>query len=82
MKLMENLHQAAYSMSYPEVLIKLVITIFFVPLPILALTLGGFWLDYYKLNTLPLLTAVGAVLGTLIAFMGVRQIIVYGHKVV
>ena len=83
MKLMENLHQAAYSMSYPEGLIKLVITMFFVPLPILALTLGGFWLDYYKLtNTLPLLTAAGAVLGTLIAFMGVRQIIVYGHKVV
>jgi uncharacterized membrane protein len=67
-------------MSFSEGLTKLVITIFFVPLPILATALSGFWLDYHKFNTVPLLSALGAVLGTLISFLGVYGIITYKHK--
>ena len=67
-------------MSFSEGLIKLVIIMLFVPLPILGATLGGFWLDYHKLRTLPLFSALGAALGMLMSFMGVYQIIVYGHK--
>lgn len=78
--IMRKLHKASTEMSVSEGLRKLAITMLFVPIPILATTLGGFWLDYYKLDTLPLLTAAGAVLGTFVAFMGVYGIIVYGHK--
>ncbi len=78
--IMRKLYQASTEMSSSEGLIKVAITMLFVPIPILATALGGFWLDYYKLNTVPLLTVVGAVLGTFLAFMGVYRIIVYGHK--
>jgi len=74
-----KLHQAASAMSTSEGLVKLVITIIFVPFPILAATLGGFWLDYFKLNTFPILTVGGAVLGSVLASIGVYQIIIYGH---
>ncbi len=67
--IMRGLHQVPRDMSTSEGLIKLVITMFFVP--ILALAAGGFWLDYYKLNTLPLFLALGAVLGTFTVFIGV-----------
>jgi len=75
-----KLNQASIDMSVSEGLIKLAITVLFVPIPILATALGGFWLDYYKFNTTPLLTVIGTILGTLIAFTGVYQIILYGHK--
>jgi len=67
-------------MSRSEGLIKLVITMFFVPLPVLAFAAVGFWLDYYRFDTLPLLTAAGAVLGTFVALIAVYRIIVHGHK--
>ena len=77
---MRKLHQASTEMSVSEGLTKLLITIVFVPIPILSFALGGFWFDYYKLDTLPILTAIGAALGTFIAFIGVCRIIIYGHK--
>jgi len=77
----ELLHQVPHiDMSPREGAVKLVITMLFVPIPILVFTLGGFWLDYYQLDTSPILTAIGAVLGTLIAFLGICRIIIYGHK--
>ena len=69
--IMRGLHQVPRDMSTSEGLIKLVITMFFVPIPILALAARGFGLDYYKLNTPPLFLALGAVLGTFTAFIGV-----------
>ena len=64
-----------------EALAKLAIVLtIVVPLPIVVLALAGFWLDHYKLSTLPLLTIVGAVIGTVVAFIGVMQIIVFGHR--
>lgn len=71
---------ASVDMSTSEGLKKLALGVLFVPVPILILTGGGFWLDYYKLNTLPLFLAVGVVLGTFVAFVGVCRIITYGHK--
>ena len=64
-----------------EALAKLAIVVtVVVPVPIVVLALAGFWLDYYKLSTLPLLTALGIVIGTAVAFFGVVQTIVFGHK--
>ena len=80
MVIIRKLHQVSTDMSLSEGLIKLVIIMLFVPIPILVGAIGGFWLDYYKLNTLPLLTVAGTILGTLIAFGGVCQIIIYRHK--
>ncbi len=79
-KSIERLQQAAHGMSRAEGMLKLVIVIVFVPLPILAGGLCGFWLDYYHFNTLPLLLIVGTLLGTFTSFLGVCGIIVYGHK--
>lgn len=76
---MKRLHKAAREMTIREGLRKLVISMLFVPVPILALTLAGLWLDYYKLNTTPLFLALGATLGTFISFVGVCKIIAYGH---
>ncbi|MFC2004365.1 hypothetical protein ACFLUK_02365 [Chloroflexota bacterium] len=76
----KRLHQAASKTSLSEGLVKLVVAMVFVPFPILVASLGGFWLDYYQLNTLPLLTVLGAVVGTLISFLGIYKIITYGHK--
>ncbi|MFC2067077.1 AtpZ/AtpI family protein [Chloroflexota bacterium] len=76
----KRLHRAAHDMAISEGLLKLVLTMVFVPIPILIAALTGFWLDYYKLDTLPLLTIVGAVLGTFIAFMGVYRIIISRHN--
>lgn len=79
--IMKKLHQVSrVDMSPREGLVKLVITMLFVPIPILVFALGGFWLDYYQLDTSPILTAIGAILGTLIAFLGICRIIIYGHK--
>lgn len=75
----ERLQKASREMSGPEGLMKLVFVVFVVPVPILALALSGFWLDYYRFGTLPILTTVGAVLGTLLSFIAVYRIIVCGH---
>jgi len=78
---MKQLHQVAHTdLSPSEGVVKFVITMLFVPIPILVFTLGGFWLDYYKFDTLPLFFAVGAFLGTFVAFLGICRIIIYGHK--
>ena len=53
---------------------------FVVTVPVIGLALTGFWLNYYKLGTLPLFTAMGAVAGTIVAFIGVVQVVVFGHK--
>jgi len=64
-----------------EALAKLVIILtIVVPVPIMALALGGFWLDYYRLDTFPILTVLGIVTGTLVSFLGVCKVITYGHK--
>jgi hypothetical protein len=75
----KGLHRAAREMTIGEGLQKLVISMVFVPVPIVALTPGGFWLDYHELNATPLFLALGAVLGTFISFIGVCKIIAYGH---
>jgi F0F1-type ATP synthase assembly protein I len=77
--IMKGLNKAAREMTVREGFLKLVISMLFVPVPIVALTLGGFWLDYYELNTTPLFLALGVVLGTSISFVGVCKIITYGH---
>ena len=67
-------------MALSEGLLKLVLTMVLVPIPILVAALTGFWLDYYKFDTLPLLTIGGAILGTVIAFAGVYRIIIYNRN--
>ncbi len=79
-KIIQGVQQAARGMSLTEGLLKLAIAMFFIPLPILAGGLGGFWLDYYRLNTLPLLLVVGTLLGTIVSFLGVCGIIIFSHK--
>ncbi len=74
------MHEAARATSLSEGLVKLAIAVLFVPLPILAGGLGGFWLDYYKLNTLPLLVIAGTLLGTLTSLAGVYGIIIFSHR--
>ena len=76
----KRLHQAINDMVLSGGLPKLALIMVFVPVPILIAALTGFWLDYYKCNTLPLLTITGAILGTGIAFMGVYRIIIYKHN--
>jgi hypothetical protein len=76
---MKGLHKAAREMTIGEGLLKLVISMVFVPVPIVALTLAGLWLDYHELNTTPLFLALGAFLGTFISFVGVCKIIAHGH---
>ncbi len=77
---MARLQEAAAGTSRLEATMKLGLSIFFVPLPILMGGLGGFWLDHYKFNTLPLLVIVGTLLGTVASFAGVCAIITYGHR--
>lgn len=79
-KAMLRLQEASRGMSRTEGLAKLVVAMLFVPVPILVGGLGGFWLDYYRFKTLPLLLIVGTLLGTATSFLGVCGIIVYGHK--
>jgi len=79
--MLERVKQVAPYVTPAEALTKLAIVLtIVVPVPITLLALAGFWLDYYKLSTLPLFTAVGAVIGTGVAFIGVVQVIVFGHK--
>ena len=79
--MMKRLQQVAPSVTTCEALVKLTIVVCVaVPIPITAFTATGFWLDYYKLDTVPLFTILGAVLGTILAFAGVVQTIVFGHK--
>ncbi len=79
--MMRRLQQASREMSFAEGLVKLTFTmLLIVPLPILVLAMAGFWLGYYRFNMFPLLTAVGAILGALLSFLGVYYIIVYGHE--
>ncbi|MFC1992044.1 hypothetical protein ACFLVC_04930 [Chloroflexota bacterium] len=33
--------------------------------------LAGFWLDYYEMGTVPLLTVTGVVIGTIVAFISI-----------
>jgi len=78
---MKKLQQAAVSATTHEALVKLAIVVcVVVPIPIVAFVAAGFWLDYYKLDTFPLYTILGAVVGTILAFAGVVRIIVFGHK--
>ena len=78
---MKRLLQVAPFITTPEALTKLTIVIcVVVPVPILAFTTTGFWLDYYKLHTMPLFTILGAMLGTVLAFTGVLYTIVFGHR--
>lgn len=79
--MLKRLRQVAPSVTTGEALVKLTIVVcIVVPVPIMALATTGFWLDYYKLDTAPLFTILGAVLGTILAFTGAIQTIVFGHK--
>ena len=76
-----RLKEVAPHVTAGEALVKLAIVFtVVVPLPIIGLGLVGFWLDYYTLSTFPLITIVGIVLGTLLAFIGVVRTILFGHK--
>ncbi|MDO8568781.1 MAG: AtpZ/AtpI family protein [Dehalococcoidales bacterium] len=79
-KQIQRLQQVARNMSRTEGMTKLAISVMFVPLPILAGGIIGFWLDYSRLHTMPLLVITGTLLGTLTSFLGVYGIIVFGHK--
>ena len=80
-KMLGEIKEVAPYVTPAEALVKLVIVLLFiVPVPIVALALGGFWLDYYRLNTLPILTVLGIVTGSLASFLGVCKVITYGHK--
>ena len=73
--------QVAPHVTTGEALVKLAIVLTIaVPVPIVVCALAGFWLDYYKFSTLPLFTAIGVVIGTVVAFLGVVQTIVFGHQ--
>ncbi len=74
------MQEAARGTSRAEGMVKLAIAVLFVPIPILVGGVGGFWLDYYRLHSLPLLVIVGTLLGTLASFIGVCGIIIYGHS--
>lgn len=67
-------------MSSRELLFKLGGVVFLVAFCILLFAMIGFWLDYYKLHTVPIFTVLGAVGGTVLAFFGTLRIIVYGHN--
>ena len=68
------------NMSFSELVIKLPIVMLLVAFCILTLALTGFWLDYYKFHTLPILTAIGAITGTALGFILTWSVIRYGHK--
>ncbi|OGO23231.1 MAG: hypothetical protein A2144_09205 [Chloroflexi bacterium RBG_16_50_9] len=75
-----QLKNTSSGMTFSAGLVKLVITVFIVPVPILALALVGFWLDYYRFETLPILTIIGALLGTLLSFIAVYRIIMSAQR--
>jgi hypothetical protein len=79
-QMIENFRSRVRGMSRLEGLIKLAITMIFMPFPILICGLGGFWLDYYKLHTLPLFSVLGALVGTALGFVGVVFIILFGRR--
>jgi hypothetical protein len=79
--MLRRLKQVAPYVRTGEALAKLAVVLtVVVPVPVTGLALVGFWLDYYKLSTFPLLTIAGIILGTFVAFIGVIQIIFFGHK--
>jgi len=51
----------------------------FVAISVVALTLGGLWLDK-KLNTVPWFSLAGATLGTFVAMYGVFRLLAPGLK--
>ncbi len=79
-RIIQPIHHAALNMTQTEGNIKLLVTMAFVPLPIVAGALGGFWLDRYQFHTLPLFSITGTLAGTVAAFLGVCAIITYGHR--
>ncbi len=64
-------------MSFSEFIIKLPIVMFLVAFCILTLALAGFWLDYYRFDTLPMLTAIGTITGTILSLVLTWQVIMY-----
>lgn len=59
-KMLGRIKEVAPYVTPAEALAKLAIVLtIVVPVPITALVLGGFWLDYYLLNTMPILTVLG-----------------------
>ncbi len=81
---MKRLRDSTKDMTFPEALIKLAIVSIFELVVIGIFAGGGFLLAKYTLHTVPvytaLITALGAVIGTIIAFFGVVRIIIFKHK--
>ena len=80
MIIFKRIQEVSSEMKDMEALVKAMLVLILVPLPILAATLGGFWLDYYQLDTLPLFTAVGAFLGMAGVITMTYKIVLFGHK--
>lgn len=78
--IIEKLKSTANEMTPLEGAIKLGITLIFIPICSLTFMLGGFYLDYYRLGTLPAFTFVGTFFGVLITFIGIYLIVTFGHK--
>lgn len=68
-------------MSFREFAVKTMVVMFFVvPGPPVLFTVGGMYIDKYVLGTLPILTIIGVIIGTIVAFFGTRWVILYGHN--
>ena len=78
--IIEKLKSTAKEMTPLEGAIKLGIVLFFIPICSFTFVLGGFYLDYYRLGTLPAFTFVGTFLGILMTFIGIYLIVTFGHK--
>jgi len=78
--IIEKLISTAKEMTPLEGAIKLGITLIFIPVCSFTFVLGGFYLDYYMLGTLPAFTFVGTFLGILMTFIGIYLIVTFGHK--
>ena len=68
------------NISSREFVIKLSVVVFLVAFCIPTLALTGFWLDYYKFDTLPMFITIGAISSTILALVLTWRVIIYGHN--
>ncbi len=68
-------------MSLQEFAVKIIVVTFFVvPGSLVLFTVGGIYIDKHILGTLPILTIIGAIVGTIVAFFSTCWLILYGHN--
>jgi hypothetical protein len=79
-KMTKSLEQVAPCITIREAIAKFAIAWLAIPVPIAAFAIAGFWLDCYQLNTFPLLTALGVVLGAILSVIAAVKIFVFGHN--